>query len=474
MTSLKKNFIYNIGYQILSMILPVITVPYVSRILGVEGVGIYSYTYSITYYFMLIGMLGINNYGNRTIAKVREDKQQLSKNFLGIFIIQLVANCVMIVGYVIYILFFDVKYKVIAIIQIIYLISNALDINWFFFGLEKFKITVVKNTILKIISIILIFMFVKKEDDLWIYTLILSTSTMISQMVLFPALKREIKYERICIEDITKHIKNCFILFIPVIAVSIYKVMDKIMIGWMTNVEEVGYYEQAEKIVNMPLGVVTALGTVMLPRISNLVDKKDEKKVKEYISKSVNIMMFLAFPICFGLIAISSDFIPMFLGENFSKSSVLIYYLSLTIIFISFANIIRTQYLIPKEKDKIYITSVILGGIVNLCINFLLIPKYKSIGACIGTVIAEFIVMLYQIILVRKELPIKEYIKNAFVYMFKGIIMLLIVLTIKILKINTIIKIVIQVVVGILIYFLLNVKYIKEIFINKIRKKEIV
>ena len=475
MGQIKKNFIYNVFYQILIIILPLITIPYVSRVLGSKGVGIYSYTYSIVYYFMLIALLGINNYGNRAIAKVRDNKNKLSKVFISIYSIQLFMSILMIVLYLVYILLFNNRYMEVAIIQIIYLISCIFDFNWFFFGLEKFKLTVIRSTLVKIISLFGIFMIVKTKNDVWLYTLILSFSTLLSNMLLIPFLLKEIDLVNIKFKDIKKHIKPILILFIPVIAVSLYRIMDKIMLGLLSNINEVGYYEQADKMVTVPLGIITALGTVMLPRISNLVAKGENKRILEYIKKSVNFMMFLAFPMCFGMIAVSSDFIPIFLGKDFIKTGYLINYISCIIIFISFANIIRTQYLLPKEKDRIYIISVISGSIINLICNLIFIPLYASIGACIGTVTAELIVMLYQVYKVKDELPIRDYLKDMFPLFIKALIMFIIILLIKLLSISAIYKVLIQVVIGISIYGLLNYKYIVDITnIKNMLKKKVI
>lgn len=470
-SSLKQNFIYNIVYQILILILPLITVPYVSRVLGVENIGIYSYTYSIISYFMLIGLLGINNYGSRTIAKCRDDKEKLSKNFLGIYCIQFVMSFLMIIIYTFFIAYVR-EYKTIFTIQIIYLISTLFDINWLFFGLEKFKITVTRNIFIKLISLVMVFLLVKTEEDLWKYTLIMALSTLLGQLVLFKFLKNEIVFTKIKFIDIKKHFKQCFVLFIPVIAVSLYKIMDKTMIGLMAGVEEVGYYEQAEKIVNIPMGIITALGTVMLPRISNLISNGKDKKISEYLEKSINFMMFLAFPICLGIIAVSGDFIPLFLGNEFEKSSIILNYLSITLIFISFANIIRTQYLIPKERDKEYIISVILGAIINFIMNMIFIPKFASIGACFGTIAAEFVVMLYQITAINKEIKIFKYISNVKSFFIKAIIMFLIVYIIKLIDFNSIVKVSIQVIVGGVIYSILNYKYINSLVnLKEIKQK---
>ena len=474
--SIKKNFIYNIIYQILLLLLPLITVPYVSRILGAEGIGIFSYTYSIVNYFILIAMLGINNYGNRTIAKIRENKSELSKTFYSIYYIQVFMSVLMIIIYSLYIFLFDIKYKLVMIIQGINLIAVMLDINWFFFGLEKFKLTITRSLIIKVISLIGIFLFIKNRNDVYVYVMIIGMSTLISNLFLISFLKKEISHCIIKFSDIKKHIKPVLILFIPVVAVSLYKIMDKIMLGILSDISEVGYYEQGEKIINIPMGIVTALGTVMLPRISNLVAKGDNKAIEKYIYKSINFMMFLAFPICFGLITISKDFIYLFLGNEFSKTSSIIYYLSITIIFISFANVIRTQYLIPKERDKIYVSSVIGGAIINIIINYLLIPKYKSIGACIGTIVAEFFVMFYQIHSVKRELPIKKYIKENSIFLVKSLIMFAIIIPIKMLSINVYLKLILQITSGITIYLILNIKYINSLadfnkVFNKIKRK---
>lgn len=460
MNQIKKNFIYNVMYQILTIILPLITVPYVSRVLGVDGIGIYSYTYSIVYYFMLFAMLGINNYGNRTIAKCRDDRRECSKQFWSIYCLQISITLLMIFAYFLYISFFLKEYKGIAMIQTIYLFSVLFDINWFFFGLEKFKLTVIRSTILKLLSLICIFLFVRSSDDLWVYTLIMAFSTLFSQLLLLSFLRKEIVFVRIHFQDIKSHIVPCLILFVPVIAVSLYKVMDKIMLGNLSSITEVGFYEQAEKIISIPSGLVTALGTVMLPRVSNLISKGEKGTIEKYLTLSIQFMMFLAFPICFGLVLISHDFVPLFLGPQFSKSSVLIYYLSITILFISFANVIRTQYLIPNERDKDYIFSVVGGAFINLIINFLLIPKYASIGACIGTIFAELFVLVYQVVVVRHDLPIKKYIKSIFPFLINSLIMFLIGGCFYFAPFSSIVRILLQIIVSVWVYFLLNRKYI--------------
>jgi len=473
---MKKNFIYNILYQVLILILPLITIPYVSRILGADGVGTYSYTYSIVHYFMLIAMLGINNYGNRTIAKSRNNKEEMSKNFLGIYLLQILMSIFMIMIYLVYIFIFNSQYKYIAIIQTLYVISCIFDVNWFFFGIEKFKLTITRNTIIKILSLILIFLFVRRQSDVGIYTLILSGSTLLSNIFLFSFLRKHIKLKKINKKDVLKHIRPCIIMFLPVISVSIYKIMDKIMLGAISSIVEVGYYENAEKIIQVPLTVITALGTVMLPRISNMISANQEEKVKKIITRSMKFVMFLTLPIIFGIISISQEFSVAFFGSEFEKSGILMQYLSITILFLAFGNVIRTQYLIPKERDKEYVISAILGAIINFIINIIFIPKYGAIAACLGTVMAELLVVSYQTFSIRKDLDIKKYIYDSIPFLIKAGIMFFIIHWFNYLSINEIYRIVLKVISAIIIYIVLNIEYInqniqlKELISKYIRK----
>lgn len=470
---MKKNFIYNIIYQILVLIIPLVTIPYVSRILGANGIGIYSYTYSIAYYFALIAMLGLNNYGNRAIAKVRDNKEEMSHTFWSIYILQLFTSITMIVCYCLYIILFDSNYRMIAILQIMYVAASMFDINWFFFGLEKFKLTIIRNTITKGISLILIFAFVKTPEDIWKYTLILASSTLISNIILFPFLKKYISFTKVCLSDVFKHLKPCAILFLPVIAVSIYKIMDKIMIGSLFNVKEVGYYENAEKIIQVPVSIITALGTVMLPRISNMISNHQEYAVKKILEKTLPFTMFLTCPMALGILAISEDFSILYFGNEFKMSGYLIQLLSITIIFIAWANTIRTQYLIPNERDKEYIISTFLGAIINFILNSIFITKYGAVGACIGTISAEFIVMFYQSWVIRKELNLLKYIKDSIKFIIRSIIMFIIIIAIgKVLPIDGLLKICFQIVIAVTVYGLLNIKYIYyDLGINQIVSK---
>lgn len=467
MSDTKKNFIYNIIYQILILIIPFITLPYISRVLGKNGIGIYSYTYSIVYYFMCGAILGLNKYGNRTIAKVRDDKEKLSKSFKEIYIMQLMTSTLMIAIYICYLLIFDNEYLDVAWIQLLYIFSSMFDINWFFFGMEKFKLTVTRNTIIKIVSLILIFVFVKNANDVLVYTLILSGSTLLSQLTLFPFLKKIIDIKaKIRIKDVLQHFKPNLIMFLPVIAVAIYGMMDKTMLGYISGVEEVGIYENASKVYNIPISIITALGTVMLPRISNLASKNKNEEINVSIEKSMQFITFLAFPMMMGLMVISNDFVIKFFGIEFSKSGAVLAMLCIIIPIYAWGDVVRNQYIIPKEKDKIYIVSAYLGAIVNLILNLIFIPKFSAIGACIGTISAELVVAFYQSYKIRKELPFGSYVNKIIPYFIKALIMAIVIFFVGKIISTGLLRIIVQVLIGTLLYSLLNIKYIKSILIK--------
>lgn len=452
------NLIYNICYQILSLIVPLITAPYISRTLGKAGIGEYSYTYSIAHYFVLFIMLGVLNYGNREIAQVKDDKKLLDIMFSGIYSVQLFLGIGILLVYLFYAICIVDNYKAVALAQILYIISGILDISWFYFGIEKFKVTAGVSAINKIVTTILIFVFIKHENDVFIYTLILAGGALLNNLCYWLMLKKYISKIKITLDGFKNHLRPLIILFIPVIAVSIYKYMDKIMLGVMVNTSEVGIYESAEKFVNLPLCLITAIGTVMLPRISKLKEQTGEGVVKRYNAISMSLIMFLSFGMVFGLAGITTTFIPWFYGEEFANSSNVLILLLPSILFVSWANIVRTQCLLPNKRDKDYCVSVISGAFVNFTINFVLIPYLGAIGAAIGTTLAELIVCIIQTVETRNEMEFKKYALNSIPYLISAIIMYLIITNISF-ELD-LITILIRIVTGIGVYLILSLKFI--------------
>ena len=421
--SLKKNYLFQSAYQILTVILPMLTSPYVSRVLGEEGIGIYSYTFSIVTYFVLFAKLGLHNYGNRCIATVRDDPQKLSQTFSDLYALHVLISLTSMVLYVGYVHFFGGEYRTIFLIQGLYLIGQLMDINWFYFGMEKFRLTVTRNMAAKILTVVCVFLFVRTKEDVGIYVLILAAGSAVSESVVWLFLRGCVKPVKPDTSNFRRHIGPMLVFFIPSIAVSLYKVMDKIMLGAMTDMGQVGYYENSEKIINICLGFVTALGTVMMPRMTHLLANGHEGEGKQLFHKSSGFILILSYAMAFGIVGVSGVFPAVFWGEAFTACGSLLAGLAVSLPFTAFANVIRTQYLIPRHRDREFIGSVCAGAVINFVMNFLCIPRWNAFGAVLGTVAAEAAVCLIQIFAVRKEEKMGRYLFESLPFLLFGVLM---------------------------------------------------
>lgn len=417
MEKLKKNIIYNVLYQISVIIIPLITAPYISRVIGAEGVGIYSYSTSVASYFALFILWGVGNYGVRTIAKTRDDYNLCRKNFWSIYSFQIVCTIIVLIAYSVFIYFTESKYQVALIIQILYLLSVGLDVNWYFAGTEQFKITVTRGMLVKFLQVVLIFALIRTNMDTYKYIAIMTGGTLIGQVCLFPIIFNQIPPIKITIKEILCHIKPNIILFVPILATSVFTIMDKIMLEWINHdIAAVGIYEYSEKIVKLPLGVITAIGTVMLPKISNLLVNNNEKESQHYFQLSMHYIGILVTAMAFGIAAIAPTFSVVFYGKEFEECGTIITMLSIILVTSSWANIIRTQYLIPNNKEKTYIIAVICGAVLNLILNWIFIPRLGARGAAIGTIGAEVILCIIHTIGVWKSLELRKPIKDWMEY----------------------------------------------------------
>ena len=463
MSSLKKNLAYNVAYQILVIILPLITAPYVSRVLGADGLGTYSYIFSIVTYFGLFGMLGIANHGNRSVALVRDKRQKVSEAFSNTYIIQLCTTVIALLLYFLFIYCWFSGDKTIAYIESIIVLSYVLDITWFFFGLEQFAVTVTRNAIIKIATVVAIFIFVRSREDLWIYALIMSCGMLFSQIYLWLRIRKYADFCKPSWSQVKSNIKPVLMLFIPAIAYSIYKLLDKVMLGAMSSMSQVGLFDNAEKIINIPSSLITAFGTVMMPRITVLLGTGDEHRIS-YLNKiSVRYFTLLVVGAAFGLAGICNVLAPVYFGSEFVGSAPIIAGLGFSLIFVTWANVIRTQYLIPNKLDKPYVISSVIGALANLAVNIILIPKFAGIGAMIGTIIAEFTVFFVQLILVRRSFPMSQYLQPVLFLFPIGMIMFAVVYWIGAYMGNTIITLIIQILVGGFLYLSGSMVYLKVI-----------
>ena len=451
-----KNFLYNVSYQLLVIILPLITVPYVSNILGAEGIGNYAFTYANMQYFVIFGMVGITLYGNRQIAYVRDNKEKLRNTFFSIYTLQLITTTISFILYLIFVLVFNNgDYKWLYIVQGINIIASMADISWLFMGLEQFKKTVVRNTIVKLASLASIFIFVKSSNDTVIYTLILALSALIGNLTFWFYVPKAIGFKSIKISGLNLHLKASLALFIPQIAIQIYVLLDRTMLGTITDTVQVGFYENSQKIVKIVLTLATAIGTVMMPKIANTVASGDMKKVKYYIKNSFFFVSALSIPLMFGLMGVAPELSPWFFGNNFVGIEKLIVISSLIILAISWSNVLGMQLLVPLNKTKEFTISVTSGAIINFVLNLVFIKKFGATGACISTIIAEFTVTSVQFYLLKDFIKAEELIKPVLLFIPASIVMYIFVRIIGNSMGAGILTNIVQGMVGVITYFII-------------------
>ena len=450
--SISKNYLYQLSYQILALIIPLITTPYISRVLGAEGIGIYSFTYSIATYFILFGSLGIAMYGQREIAYVQDKKEDRSRIFWEIVILRLVLMTISAtVFYFAYCT--GEEYQLYYKILLIELFSNAIDISWFFQGLEEFKKTVTRNFIIKAAFTICIFIFVKSPADLTKYFFVAIGGNLLGNLSLWIYVPKYVQKIKIKSLKVFRHLKHTFFLFIPQIATQVYTILDKTMIGYIVaDKSEVGYYEQAQKVINMLLTLVTSLGTVMVPRMANTFASGDKEQMKRYLQNSFKFTYTIAFPVMLGVIAVSANFVPIFFGEGYESVVPLINILAITILFIGMSNVTGTQLLLPTKRQKEFTISVTIGAIVNFVLNWIFIYHYRAIGGAITTVISEILVAGIQLWFLRKEWDLKEILKLARNNVIAGVLMFIVAYGIGMVISNPILGIVLQMAAGVAVY----------------------
>lgn len=430
--SVKKNFIYNLVFQVLIYLVPLVTTPYVSRVLGADNIGRYSYAMSIVTYFTMIAVLGTATYGGRAIAYNRSDPEKLSESFWNIFSFRLITTIISIALYFIYLMIFDYPIDTLEVIVVLNIINVAIDINWLFTGLEKFKQTVLRGLAVKLGGLVGIFIFVRSVDDTWKYGVILLGATILGNFSLWRYLPKLVK-KPTKIRPFTE-IKDIILVFLPTIATQIYMVLDKSMIGWIAKSNyENGCYEQSEKIVRVILIIITSAATVILPRVASLYSEKKIEEAKEYIYKGYRLVLFFAIPLTFGLIVTSSLFMPIYLGPGYQMANELLVIFSGILIPVGLASITGLAYLVPTKQQNVYTLSVTVAAVANFGLNMCLIRNIGAYGAALASVAAETIGTVIQIwyCVAKKQLSLKRIFLPSYKYFVSGLLMFAATLVIK-------------------------------------------
>lgn len=418
-----KNYLYNAGYQILLMFTPLITTPYVSRVLGAHYTGINEYTNSWVTFFYLIGQMGVILYGNREVAYHRNDVYKRSKTFWEIELLQTLTISVSLIAYLVAVFVFSTTFKEYFLLQTLWIIATALDVSWFFMGMEDFKKTVIRNTFVKIVTIAFIFIVVKSSSDLWKYILLLGSAQVLGNLTLWPYLKKMII--RVPLRDIHpfRHFYPAFLLFIPTITTQVYLVVNRLMLGHMATPADLGNFTYADRLVKLILALATATGSVMLPNVAQKFANHDYQGVRDILYKSFDFVTAISMPMMFGLMAIAVKFAPWFLGSQYLAIGMIMVIEAPIIVLIACSTVTGNQYLMPIDRVKEYTASVTAGAVVNVIANLFLIYAYKANGAAMATVLSELTVTGFQLWCIRTTISRRKLFSGFWKYLLCGLIM---------------------------------------------------
>jgi len=448
------NYIYSSFYQIFLIIIPLITAPYLARTLLPEAVGINSYVCSVINIVVLLGLIGLNNYSLREIAYVRDDKKKLSKTFSELLVLRIICFAVTTIIYLIFSI--TSQYRFYFLIASLNIVSSFIEIAWLYQGFEEFKVTVTRNFIVKILNVASIFIFIKGPEDLGLFIFLSAIFSVLANAALYFGVKEKIGKLTFKNLDLKRHLIPTLKLFLPQVASLIFLQCDKIMIKFLAeDISHVGFYDQAERIIKMPLALITALSVVMLPRISNEFKNKNMDTVKTYITKAFNFSLMMAIPLMFGLAAIAGTMIPWFLGKGYEEVANIMFVLAPIVLFISMSSVSGNQYLTAVDKTKILTISCVAGAIVNIIFNAIFIPMFNSVGAAIGTVGAELTVIIIQLINIKEVVRFRDLLKLSIKYLIAGIAMFVVCFLIGNKLGSSIVSTLIQICSGGAIYFII-------------------
>ena len=465
MNKIAVNIALNLGYNIISLVAPLLTLPYLARVLGAGGIGIYAYGYNIVAFFVIFVMLGINNYGVREISKNKGNSKKISSIFIELSIIQITLTVVISFLYLIYC--YAGNRSVIDFYFVLFIIAAGFDINWFFVGIENFKTGLVRQLFVKVLLICLIFCFIKSESDIIIYIIINGVCVLTGNLLFFIIAIQNIHRTELRLLTLNKHIKPLFILFIPVIVVSIYKISDKILLGMYCSYSEVGLYDYAEKLFSIPGMIITAISAVLLPRAVNIL--KNNNNNNNFVNYSFGLMLTLCVGMTFGMAILSENVVYLLFGEEFSKSATIFVILAPAIIFQGIGSIIRAEILLPNNLDGRYIASVSIAAVFNVIANCILIPKFGSYGAAVSLLLSEISATVAQVMFTLDYLNIILIFKVFIINMIAGVVMFFLIDIINACgNIEGLTGLIVDVFTGSVIYVLIN--FILYYFIFSYRK----
>lgn len=392
--SIRVNYIYNLAFQILAVLLPLITTPYISRVLGAGNIGIYSYSDSLTGFFLMFASLGILSYGSREIARAQDSREERSQLFWEMMAFKFWAVVLSYSSFFVFLYTIDVKNRIILGLLSLNFLTSLLDLSWFFRGMERFKQLSLRNMGVKLIGAASTFAVVRSERDLPIYVLCAVLPGLVGNILLWRTALREVDRVPLRQLRIFRHLKPILVFFIPAVSVQIYHTLDKLMLQWIVKDNyENGYYDQAYKIVTILLTVLTSYNGVMFSRMSNLYRHGDKAKAEEHINRAIPFVLMLGFPMTVGLAVVAKRFVPVFFGEGYDQVVLLLQMFCPLILITGLSNFVANVFLIPAGKQGKSNIAIVAGAATNIVCNLLLIPRFCALGACLATVISELVIL---------------------------------------------------------------------------------
>lgn len=404
--SVKMNMIMNAILTMSSFIFPLVTFPYVSRILLPVGTGKVSFATSVISYFSMFAQLGIPTYGVRACAKVRDDKEKLSRTVHEIMFINLFM-CV--IAYTA--LFVSIQFvprfrqdKLLLMVVSSTILLNSIGVEWLYKSLEQYSYITVRSIIFKFIALVFMFLFIHEEKDYVIYGGISIFASSASGILNFINLRRYIFFKPMGGYNIKKHIKMVVVFFAMSVATTIYTHLDTVMLGFMKSDIETGYYSAAVKIKSILVGVVTAASGVLLPRVTYYIQNGNNDDFIRIAKKTLNFVFIIGASFAVYFIIFAHEGIYFLSGSAYENSIVPMQVIMPTVLLIGLTNVMGIQMMVPLGKEKLVLYSEIAGAVINLIINAALIPRLASTGAAIGTLVAEIVVWIVQYISIRSML----------------------------------------------------------------------
>ena len=476
--SIKKNYLYNMFYQIVAIIVPFITTPYLSRVLGAEAIGVYGFVLSIVTYFVLLGSLGINLYASREIAYNSNSKEGYTEVFWSIFKLKAIMMLISLALYVSALIIIPNQYTCFYLILIAELIANTIDISWLYQGLELFKKTTFRNVLVKIIGIILIFSLIKTKDDLYLYFIIYALSALIGNASLWigigKILSKKTKKTNIKVDQI----KGMLLLFIPQIAIQLSGIIDKTMLGiFFQNKTEVGYYEQSQKILLLLIAAISSLGIVLMPNIASNHKNNKAQTNKRLLKKSISVTLILSIPLSIGVAIVADSFVPIYYGDGYERVILLLQLSAPLLIIKGLSENIGKQFLLAMGYQRAFVRIIMAGFVLNMLLNMIFIAPLGANGAIIATLISEVVILISQYVVLRKVGFRTDIFNTLIRAIISGIIMALFTLFAKSIIGTSILSLILTIAIGGVTYFacilLCREPFTRSVISNYISKRRL-